>query len=273
MDKVVVYHANCLDGTGAAAAVYKAFGDTAEYIPGVYNEELPDFNDKEVYLVDFSYPKDVIIDLILPACKRLVMIDHHKNAVEEAATVVSNKFELHADISKSGAVLAWEYFHKEEIPLVLLYIQDRDLWKFEMPYTKEITASLYHKNYSYKELLSVRVEDHIHDGTLLVDVMRADCEAAIKYNARNMHIAISDGLMLDVTVVNAPPKLSSEIGNMLSDMYGYGATYSDSAKHRSFSLRSNGCVDVSKIARIYGGNGHPKAAGFKVPRSHPLAQG
>jgi len=32
-------------------------------------------------------------------------------------------------------------------------------------------------------------------------------------------------------------------------------------------------IDVSAIAKIYGGGGHTKAAGFAVPRDHPLAIG
>jgi len=37
---VVLYHANCLDGFGAAYAAWKKFGDTADYIPVQYGEEV-----------------------------------------------------------------------------------------------------------------------------------------------------------------------------------------------------------------------------------------
>ena len=44
------------------------------------------------------------------------------------------------------------------------------------------------------------------------------------------------------------------------------------AEGRVFGLRATDeGVDVSEVAKLYGGGGHAKAAGFKVPRGHVLA--
>ena len=53
----------------------------------------------------------------------------------------------------------------------------------------------------------------------------------------------------------------------------FAACYWDTAEGRVFGLRAtDDGVDVSDVAKQYGGGGHAKAAGFKVPRSHELAQ-
>ena len=54
---------------------------------------------------------------------------------------------------------------------------------------------------------------------------------------------------------------------------GYASTYYDTPTVRRFSLRSTDLgVDVSEIARFFGGGGHRNAAGFEVPRDHELAR-
>ena len=40
---------------------------------------------------------------------------------------------------RSGAVIAWEYFHDSPVPLFLRYIQDHDIFTNALPFTKEIT--------------------------------------------------------------------------------------------------------------------------------------
>jgi oligoribonuclease NrnB/cAMP/cGMP phosphodiesterase (DHH superfamily) len=66
---------------------------------------------------------------------------------------------------------------------------------------------------------------------------------------------------------------SSDAGNIMSIGQPFAATYYDSDKHRVFSLRSaTDGLDVSEIAKEFGGGGHVHAAGFKVPRSHELAK-
>ena len=80
----------------------------------------------DVYLVDFSYPRAVIADMVKKA-NSVTLIDHHKTALEDL-------FELDGliqftDINRSGAMLAWNYlFPDEEPPLLIKYVQDRDLW-------------------------------------------------------------------------------------------------------------------------------------------------
>lgn len=48
------------------------------------------------------------------------------------------------DLQKSGARLAWEYFHPEKpTPRLVEFIEDRDLWKWQIPRSKEFSAGFY----------------------------------------------------------------------------------------------------------------------------------
>ena len=78
---IVLYHKNCQDGRGAAWAAHQLFGQHAEYIPVQYGEPIPEYKGYNIFIVDFSYPKD---DLIALGKDNFVqVIDHHKTAQED----------------------------------------------------------------------------------------------------------------------------------------------------------------------------------------------
>ena len=132
----VLYHAGCDDGFGAAYAIWLKYGYKAKYIPVQYGQDFPEVSPGEtVFVVDFSYPRDVLQD-IANRCK-LVVLDHHKTAMDDLADLPF----AHFDMNKSGAVLAWEYFHPNRpIPVLLKYVQDYDLWTKELINTEENKA-------------------------------------------------------------------------------------------------------------------------------------
>ena len=79
-EPLVIYHANCADGFGAAFAAWLKLGDDAEYVPMQYGfTEVPDYVEREVYMLDFSWPKDKMEDLFREA-KRVVWLDHHASS-------------------------------------------------------------------------------------------------------------------------------------------------------------------------------------------------
>ena len=137
----VLYHAPCFDGTAAAFAAWEKFQDNAIYIPVTYHQPVPDMAlgpNTTVYLVDFSYPRAVLEDL-KSKVGRLVVIDHHDTAQKDLEGLDNCIF----DMEKAGCILAWEYFHPNEpIPLLLKYIADRDLWRFEGSKTKALIEGL-----------------------------------------------------------------------------------------------------------------------------------
>jgi len=131
-----LYHANCADGFAAALAVWMKYKDSYEYIPVQYGNPAPPVDGRDVLIVDFSYPRKELLQL-KEAAKSLLVIDHHKTAEKELAGLDFCIF----DMNKSGAVLTYQYISPDqEIPKLFLYIQDRDLWKWELPSSREVSA-------------------------------------------------------------------------------------------------------------------------------------
>ncbi len=69
----------------------------------------------------------------------------------------------------------------------------------------------------------------------------------------------------DVPVANLPYTMSSDAGHRLAQGEPFAACYWDTPNGRVFSLRStDDGLDVSAIAKQYGGGGHEHAAGFRL---------
>ena len=267
-----IYHAHCADGFGAATVVHQALGAAAvDFHPGVYGDAPPDVAGREVLLVDFSYKREELLRLAAQA-RRLVVLDHHRSAVEALVDLPAN-VQTVFDLDKSGAMLAWEYFHAAAPPPLIRHIQDRDLWRFALPGTREIQAALM----SYPADFALWA-GFLHDpgalarlvteGTVLERQRRTDLATLLPRCQRRLTIG-----GLAVPVANLPPALASDAGHLMSQGEPFAACYVDGPDGRRFSLRSapDG-LDVARIAEQYGGGGHPHAAGFTVPRDHPLAR-
>lgn len=138
MKPLVIYHADCTDGYGAAFAAWLKLGDEAEYMPMNYKlDALKDvvYEDREVYVLDFSFDRETM-DNLFDVAKRVVWLDHHKTAFEmwcaphlKETTFFMNQGDVEVgqkdhyillDNNKSGAMLAWEYFHPgTEVPMLI----------------------------------------------------------------------------------------------------------------------------------------------------------
>jgi hypothetical protein len=88
MSDLVLYHANCLDGFTAAWCAWLSFGDSAEYRPVQYGpgQDLPDVTGRDVLIVDFSYPRDVLLEMASNA-KSVTLLDHHASAQRDLQSI------------------------------------------------------------------------------------------------------------------------------------------------------------------------------------------
>lgn len=263
MQTLCIYHAHCADGFGAAWVVRKALGDDVEFFPGTYREPPPDATGRDLILVDFSYPRDVMLALAAKA-RSITVLDHHKSAAADLVDLPDN-VRTTFDMSRSGAMLAWlHFFPGEAPPQLLLHIEDRDLWRFALPQTREIGAALF----SYPQefplwdtLMSADVTALAADGAAIERKHTKDVHGLLKVTTREMEIAGHR-----ILVANLPSTMASEAGHELAQGRPFGATYFDGPGIRNFSLRSTDAgIDVSEIAAQFGGGGHRNAAGFRIP--------
>jgi len=145
---LILYHGrNCPDGFGAALAAWLYYGDSAQYLGLDHGEiqsvdDLPALQGRAVYILDFSFSTEILRAIEERAAK-LVMLDHHKSAAEKLTGFACRCGVVHFDMSKSGARLAWEFFHPEQpVPALLQYIEDRDIWKWEFPESAGFLSAL-----------------------------------------------------------------------------------------------------------------------------------
>jgi oligoribonuclease NrnB/cAMP/cGMP phosphodiesterase (DHH superfamily) len=272
MDRpLVIYHANCADGFSAAWCFWRKYGPSADYFAGVYQQDPPEVAGRDVYLVDFSYKRPVV-EKMVAAAKRVWLIDHHKSAIDDLLTL--DGLHLFIDLERSGATLAWDFlFPDEDRPLLLGHIEDRDLWRFKLPGTREIQSFVFSHKYDFEtwdRLMSAReleLMEMTAAGAAIERKHQKDVAELLAKCKRTMKIA-----GYEVPVANLPYTMSSDAAHVMAMRAPFAACYYDTPAGREFSLRSReDGMDVSEVARIYGGGGHKHAAGFRVPRDHELA--
>lgn len=274
MNNLVIYHDNCTDGFGAAYVAYLALPGNVKFLAANYGDEPPTENllDVTVYVLDFSYPMETMVQLA-NRCKKLVWIDHHKTALEAAENFeypLPKNFRFFTDLQRSGCGLAWDYFFDDRIrPNWVNWIEDRDLWQFNYPSTKQFNAGLssHPRDMATWSRVIARPDDLIADGAAILRAHENTVQQIAK-NATNISICAQEGL-----VANCSGQFASDVGHALASKSGtFGATwYQDEAGRIKFSLRSTDAgPDVSELARYYGGGGHRNAAGFVLPDVNAL---
>jgi len=294
----IIYHGNCYDGFTAAWVAWRKFSDAADYYAAGYGQEPPWelIDGRNVYIVDFSYKRPVMLEVARRAAK-LVVLDHHRTAEADLAGIEAETAEpgsersnvrVHFDMHRSGAMMALDYLFPNTPGTperqFVEYIQDRDLWQWKLPRSREVSAAIRLVPQTFEEWdgLPQQIVDY-YKFQLLVGRGEAS-------------LATTDGYIRDITqptalrrmvrfpvgeyttprmlnelvpCVNAPFWECSTLGERLCEGHPFSIVW----WHRSdgkfqFSLRSRGedAVDVSEIAKAFGGGGHRNAAGFQLDR-------
>lgn len=263
--KTYVLHHNDPDGFGAAYSAYKALvNHNVHYIAVDYGRPMPELEDgSNLFILDFSYPR-ATLDKLVERMASVLVIDHHKSAMLDLLDHPNAIF----DMNKSGAGLAWDYFHPlKPRPDFINYIEDADLWRFALPDSKLIKNSIYQEDLTLKAYIKGAkrsMKSRIREGKIIQKVVKHNLEMGI--DVRHV-LQIDEFKMLAVNVCLH----MSEFGNVLFDEYlaesgadfsGVYYRYTDNTY--KFSLRSVGDFDVSLIAKRFGGGGHKNAAGFEI---------
>ena len=264
-NNLCIYHKNCADGFGAALAVKTYFDEMdqgCEFIAAHYDNDAPDVSGKNVYIVDFSYPRDVLVAMNESANK-LVVLDHHKSA---QAALDGLDFCIF-DMARSGAVMAWNYFHpSKELPKLLAHIQDRDLWTWKLKGSREIAAALKTMGMDFEAWANYLNNDNLDVLVLFGGAIVKYQDSCVEKAARENPMPMANIAGHRVPCINTT-HLISEIGNEISKGHPFAAMYFETADQRVYSLRSSeDGIDVSEVAKLFGGGGHFHAAGFSVDK-------
>jgi oligoribonuclease NrnB/cAMP/cGMP phosphodiesterase (DHH superfamily) len=291
---VCLYHANCMDGLIAAALVHRFFRGKVECVAVRYNETPPLelMRDKHVYLVDFTYPVDVLMPH-LDTFASLGIIDHHQDAMlpwlqldEQQSAVGLEKLWVKFDNNKSGAMLVWDLFFGHgsgnplaiDAPKLIRYAQAYDLWTKELHMTDEVQSALRY-NYpphaakldelaTFLFLANEADIDELKDtGKIILDQERNLAESLIR---RSLRFETFLGYE-NVAVCQMPAELVNQAGEMIYTRHPevpFVVLFEDNYKYQSrkYSFRSHRDLglNVSKIAAMLGGKGHKNSAGATV---------
>lgn len=268
MRPLILYHGNCVDGFTAAWAARKAFIASGQdpdcvalyYPPAGKDTDIPvGVLGRDVVMVDFCTSRDQLMQLDREA-RRLLVLDHHKSHEEACSGLDFCTF----DMNRAGAGMAWDRFHPGvERPWLVNYVEDRDLWRFALIDSKEVNAYVQTQEMTWENW------DQMHE-ELEASYAAEFGTGALAYldhyvrqvagNARQLRIG-----GYQVPVVNAPYVGTSElVGHLASGKdepfaVGWFQRYDGMFQ---YNLRSRGEVDVSEVAKRFGGGGHVKAAGF-----------
>ncbi|MEK7559912.1 MAG: DHHA1 domain-containing protein [Patescibacteria group bacterium] len=266
----VLYHNRCDDGFGAAWVAWKKFGDKAEYVGVTHGDPPPrGLRGKEVYILDFCYPKEILKEL-LKKTKSLTVIDHHISMKDAVESVPRHLFN--GSFSHSGSTLAWQYFFsKKKVPKFLLHIEAKDLWKF-LPFTKELTAYLRTKEQDFKIWNKLandwenksKIKKCIQEGAVI-----------LKYENDLVAEAVDDAELVEflghkTLAVNSRNRIDNIAEKLYKKKPPISIVWSQRKDKIVVSLRSNGAVDVSKLAARFGGGGHKTAAAFRLEANQKL---
>lgn len=254
----------------------RAWGEDADYRPRNHEDtiEAKHYDGTQIAYVDIAPPNEELIELSEIAAQ-IILLDHHVSSRDriEADLRVENALDgrghdIRFDLSNSGAVLAWKYFQPDEpIPDLLRYVEDQDLWNWELPRSQEVNAAIGSYPLSFEvwdELARRDIHSLADEGEPLVRAKRTEV-------ARALHKAAP--LVIHnrrVEAVNASAHRSA-IGHELAKraLFGeeWGCAYHITGNRVSATLYSIGDLDVASVAISLGGGGHKNAAGFSVSLS------
>ena len=280
MKRTCFFHAGCPDGFGAAWAVRRAWGNDAEYLARGHEDPLrpSDWGGSVIVFVDISLENRALRALGEVAAHVLVL-DHHVSARDhfESDPGLENALRAHGhlvhfDLEQSGATLAWHHFHGDTpLPSLLAYVEDQDLWRWKLPASEEINAAIssYPRRFEvWDELAEMPPEELARQGAPIVQANRCEVERLL----RTAHPVVLGARRVEA--VNSGV-LRSNVGHELAKRttFGepWGLVYRMHGRRVDVSLYSIGGLDVSRVAKEYGGGGHRNAAGFSVSLERWLA--
>jgi oligoribonuclease NrnB/cAMP/cGMP phosphodiesterase (DHH superfamily) len=271
----VLYHGDCIDGFASAFACYYYFKTNKikrkiNYIPCQHQKPPPMLDGRNVLICDFSYKHNILKDLI-KSSKNLIILDHHQSAEKDLKNIAKENKVFRMD--HSGAYITWAYFFGEDnVPLMIRYIEDNDIWKRSMSQTRQFTSYIANIPKQFEQYEKLLDDNFVKNSIIPIgDGMMKQNDNYINDGIKKMAVnfILLDNKLYFVGNVNTSI-LKSEIGNSFltaNPDVNFAICYSKNeyTGENYVSLRStNNSTDVEELASKFGGGGHRNAAGMSV---------
>lgn len=268
----IVYHGGCHDGFASALVFWYLLGSKPTYWAFRYDHpvKVDLFENCHVVLVDFSWKRDVILE-VQKVAKSLTVFDHHSTAEKELAGLPFCQFKMDScgcKICFDALSPHYQVQPPKNLSWLLDYIEDRDLWRWRQPDSKAINAAL--GIWPRRDFLTwdrrLRLPfDALRDRLLLEGgALLLQEEMFVLSVSKSAFPVTFEGHSAFQVNTNF---LWSEVGNYLgekADIAIMWAQQNNGTYRYELRTRSDS-IHVGELAKKYGGGGHQKAAGFVVP--------
>jgi len=269
---MLIIHHNDEDGRCSAAIVFNALRDlyTIEFHSADYGQDPPweeMGRHGKVWIIDFSYPPEVMAQIYEEYKGNAIWIDHHVTAIQSICLPFPGGRATYG----SACLLTWNYAHPSSAtPGTVFLISQYDTGNFT-PECKQFVKGLEMLDQSptgelwrdllFSETREQRVKELISAGELLVRYqLRQNRNTLEKYG----HVVELSGHQ--AMKVNAPMRADGfealkEYAPEIPILWIWTEYQADGKTLRRNILYSDS-VDVGDIAKSLGGGGHKGAAGF-----------
>lgn len=267
-------HHNDSDGRASAAIVRRALGPEVVLHEMNYGDPVPwekVSSADRVVIVDFSLPKADMTRISQEV--DFTWIDHHISAIEELVDI-SESWSGIRDTSDAACVLTWRYFFPEQpVPRAIILIGDRDAWHWKEEETGAFDEGLYQQDTSPEnDALWVPL---LEDDPQAISRLVSQGKTLRKARLHNIQQQVDNyGFAVDfegyrTMAINT--RGNGDIGLYIQDLgYQIAYCYVDNCQNgqlMTFVGLYSSEVDVSVIAKKFGGGGHRGASGFSFQRA------
>jgi oligoribonuclease NrnB/cAMP/cGMP phosphodiesterase (DHH superfamily) len=291
---LVITHKDCTDGCCSQAIIRSKFGNNAIYLEldhsnldikkdinaNEYINQILGTNNSEVYIADFCLNTNMI-DQLLKQNNKVVILDHHASSIPfvtpfEKRMEEGENLNIEIHFSKenncSGSMLTWKYFYPELEPtLAIKHVSAGDIWKFEFgDSTKHFYTGLLEtykgpKNIPLEVWENLIFNDNYAESFISIGkpLHEQFMNEVMDYVPKGKPIVLHNTLGF---MIEAPKKYTSDLGNQLAKINGgFGLVYNLDPENGVVrcSLRSIEPLDVSLIAKKFGGGGHAQSSSFR----------
>lgn len=288
---VVIYHKNCRDGICSLWSYHHYTKNKFDIIGLSAGKDpdlsLYDFTNKNILFTDVC-PSFNSLKQLSNIAQSITVIDHHETNVRKYN---DNKKEFNKmkninfifDMKRSACMMTWDYlFENKKRPWFIEHVGDRDIWAGKLKYNDEIIRAIDYydlieadklnkidKLYKYKahdikKLIKFGKNIILINNKIITDEMNYAIEGVMRVKKHKYRIwvgSIKTDLISDYGNMLALKKFDD---NKLPDfvvIWNYNM-YNDSWY---VSLRGNDkSPNLSIIAEVFGGGGHPRASGFRL---------
>lgn len=297
MINYIFYHGRCPDGE-LSAAIFKRSNivTECEYIPWYHHNKENVYkifekinNNDVIYFLDVSPSIEDVNNYI--SNNKIIIIDHHKNAVESILSNLTENITMNYDpnFKKAGCQLTWEYICNktntyEIYPKPLKYIGDMDVWNFTDKNTEPFCLA-YKEYFKFSEYLESSERLKIMETILLLDnefiniIIERGNRMIKEYKkiAKKYFDIIDEEFLFDennnvfralcikcdyVKYFKYIIDYAQQNYKKTFDILRIERNYDNKISYSLRILKDDKTVD--SIARNYGGNGHPLAAGYSI---------